>query len=143
LQDQNGFIWWNRLRNGCARPENMEQWLLVPSWITPPFWSLKKSYFYNSFFMNWYFQIQSFKWFRWKIDIEKLTFRVWRWSANPQNSYFFLWSRLRKYVIRSTLRLIAHETVFSYNCSPIIKYMVSFKKMSTWGPKMSFHFSIL
>jgi hypothetical protein len=34
--------------------------------------------------------------------------------------FFFLWSRLPKYVIRSTRKLRAHGTVFfSYNCSPI------------------------
>jgi hypothetical protein len=38
----NRFIWSNRLRNGCARPESIKQWLVTPSWITPPFWNLKK-----------------------------------------------------------------------------------------------------
>jgi hypothetical protein len=61
--------------------------------------------------------IDVFKWFRWKLtDLWNIC--VWRppwisppfWSAISQNSiYFLLWSRLPKYVIRSTLNLLVHE----------------------------------
>jgi hypothetical protein len=38
--------------------------------------------------------------------------------------FFFLWSRPSKYFIRSNLKLIAPETVFFYNCSSIIWWIL-------------------
>jgi hypothetical protein len=71
-------------------------------------------------FMNWCFQIQSFNWFRltglWNI-------RVWwpSWISPPFWSVFLkihntsvLWSRVSKYVIRSTLKLIAPEMTIAF-----------------------------
>jgi hypothetical protein len=99
---------------------------VAPSWITPSSWKIeKKSYFYNVFFMNWCFQIQSFKWFRWKFT-ELWNNRVWRpsWIS----FIFFLWSKLLKYVIRSPLNLIAYEMTIALPQSSLAVQKTPFSK---------------
>jgi hypothetical protein len=86
------------------------------------------------FFMNWCFQIQSFKWFRWKLT-GLCNIRVWRpswmrYSALKKNMFFSFYGLTLKYFIRSTLKLIAHETVFSYNCSPTLGFKIM---VLTWA----------
>jgi hypothetical protein len=71
--------------------------------LLPHFEVLKKKSFYNIFFMDWWFKIQSFKWLRWKLT-ELWNICVWR----PFWISLSFW-RLPKCVIRSTLNLIAHE----------------------------------
>jgi hypothetical protein len=70
--------------------------------------SLVKKYFYNILFINWCFQIQSFKWLK-LILTESWNIPSWIFSPFQSSYFFFLRSRLPKYVIRSTLNLIAHE----------------------------------
>jgi hypothetical protein len=90
-------------QNGCERPESIKQWLVAPSCITPAFISFEKSYLYNIFFINWCLQIQVSN----NLD-EFLNFSVIL-KCYYSKFIFFLWSRLPKYVNRSTLNLIAHE----------------------------------
>jgi hypothetical protein len=101
---------WNRLRNGCARPEES-----IKHWLVAPFWSFEKKLILQYFFVNWRFQIQSFKWFRWKLT-ELWNIRVWRpswinppfWIVISQNSeYFFFMVQTTK--ICHKIKAQAHE----------------------------------
>jgi hypothetical protein len=127
-QFQNGFICWNRLRNGCVRAKRKKQWLISPSPFNPPFWSFEKKillryFFYITFYFNPKFQLICNQ-----IDLAMenlclaaiLVFSTILFFFAPiYFFYFFLWFLLPKYIIRFTLNLIASGTVFSYNCSPI------------------------
>jgi hypothetical protein len=111
--------------NGCATPEYIKQWRHLE--ILLHFEVLKKSYFYDILLYELMFSNPKFQMVWMKIDwiMERPCLAAFLnfyaiLKCYSYSYFFFLWSRLPKYVIRSTLKLISHGTFFSYTIAPAI-----------------------
>jgi hypothetical protein len=96
--------------------KSVKKWLCKTSWITPPFLSFEKKLLLQYFFYELMFSNPKFQMIWMKIDwiiehsclVAILNFSVISFS------FYGLYYQ--------NMSLIAHGTIFSYNCSPISRF---------------------